>query len=160
MYYDWFKCEKGTLALVADDRGLHHIEFQDGARPLTIQPDWNHGSHPVLDATRAQLKAYFGGELSQFDLPVAMGGTEFQRQVWKQLMAIPLGQTISYSELARRVEKPKAVRAVGAANGQNPVAIVVPCHRVIGKSGKLTGYAGGLSIKSWLLELEAATPSS
>jgi methylated-DNA-[protein]-cysteine S-methyltransferase len=109
----------------------------------------------------AQLNAYFAGELTSFDLPTEMHGTHFQRQVWAELCEIPYGETISYGELARRVGNPKASRAVGLANGRNPLAIVVPCHRVIGANGSLTGYGGGLDRKIWLLEHETAnSPSS
>ncbi len=104
----------------------------------------------------AQLQAYFAGELTDFDLPLQMHGTEFQRRVWAALCEIPYGETISYGELARWVGNPKASRAVGLANGRNPVAIVVPCHRVIGADGSLTGYGGGLDRKVWLLEHEAS----
>jgi methylated-DNA-[protein]-cysteine S-methyltransferase len=104
----------------------------------------------------AQLEAYFAGSLTDFDLPMEMGGTDFQRRVWASLREIPYGETISYGELARRVGNPKASRAVGLANGRNPLAIVVPCHRVIGADGSLTGYGGGLDRKVWLLEHEAA----
>jgi methylated-DNA-[protein]-cysteine S-methyltransferase len=103
----------------------------------------------------AQLNSYFAGELTDFDLPMEMVGTDFQRRVWAALCDIPFGETISYGELARRVGNPKASRAVGLANGRNPIAIVVPCHRVIGADGSLTGYGGGLDRKVWLLEHEA-----
>jgi methylated-DNA-[protein]-cysteine S-methyltransferase len=103
----------------------------------------------------AQLEAYFAGELAEFDLPIALHGTDFQRRVWEQLSEIPYGETISYGELARRVGSPKASRAVGLANGRNPVAVIVPCHRVIGADGSMTGYGGGLERKVWLLEHEA-----
>jgi methylated-DNA-[protein]-cysteine S-methyltransferase len=103
----------------------------------------------------AQLEAYFAGELRRFDLPLAPEGTPFQREVWSALTAIPYGETVSYGELARRLGRPAASRAVGAANGQNPIPIVIPCHRVIGADGSLTGFGGGLAIKRRLLDLEA-----
>jgi methylated-DNA-[protein]-cysteine S-methyltransferase len=103
---------------------------------------------------RDQLRAYFEGELHEFELPLRMKGTDFQRRVWKELMNIPFGMTISYAEQARRIGRPGAARAVGAANGRNPISIVVPCHRVIGANGTLTGYGGGLDRKQWLLEHE------
>jgi len=109
----------------------------------------------VLDRTREQLDRYFAGELTAFDLPLDPAGTPFQRQVWDELVRIPVGETISYGELARRVGRPGSARAVGAANGQNPISIVIPCHRVIGSDGKLTGYGGGLPRKAWLLDHEA-----
>jgi methylated-DNA-[protein]-cysteine S-methyltransferase len=109
----------------------------------------------LLERTREQLDRYFAGELTAFDLPLDPAGTPFQRQVWDELVRIPIGETISYGELARRVGRPGSARAVGAANGQNPISIVIPCHRVIGSDGKLTGYGGGLPRKAWLLDHEA-----
>ena len=109
---------------------------------------------PVLAAAREQLEAYFDMRLTNFDLPLEPRGTEFQRRVWDSLKAIPFGETISYAELARRIENPKAVRAVGAANGRNPLMIIVPCHRVIGADGSLTGFGGGIDRKRWLLDHE------
>jgi methylated-DNA-[protein]-cysteine S-methyltransferase len=111
-------------------------------------------SDAVLAETAAQLKAYFAGQLTSFDLPVALDGTSFQRTVWAGLRQIPYGETVSYGQLARRIGQPSASRAVGLANGKNPVAIVVPCHRVIGADGSLTGYGGGLDRKRFLLDLE------
>jgi len=102
-----------------------------------------------------QLNAYFAGELREFEIPLLMEGTEFQKRVWKALLAIPYGETISYGELAKKIGEPKAVRAVGAANGQNPIPIIVPCHRVIGSDGSLTGFGGGIENKKRLLELES-----
>jgi methylated-DNA-[protein]-cysteine S-methyltransferase len=109
---------------------------------------------PVLAAAAAQLEEYLAGERTSFDLPLSPRGTEFQRRVWDALVEIPYGETVSYAELARRVGAPAAVRAVGAANGRNPLSIVVPCHRVVGSDGSLTGYGGGLPAKRWLLDLE------
>ena len=111
-----------------------------------------------LRAAREQLLAYFAGDLEEFSLPLSPAGTAFQRRVWAELTRIPYGTTISYAQLARRIGKPSAARAVGAANSKNPIAIVVPCHRVIGAAGALTGYAGGLDRKRWLLEHERAIP--
>jgi methylated-DNA-[protein]-cysteine S-methyltransferase len=111
---------------------------------------------PVLERAAAQLAEYFAGERDAFDLPLGAEGTSFQREVWGALQKIPFGETRSYEDIARQIGRPKAVRAVGAANGKNPLAVVVPCHRVIGKSGELTGYAGGLSRKRWLLKHENA----
>jgi methylated-DNA-[protein]-cysteine S-methyltransferase len=110
-----------------------------------------------FDAVREQLDAYFAGELEQFDVPLAVYGTDFQKRVWEELMRIPFGESISYSELARRLGDPKLVRAVGVANGRNPISIIIPCHRVIGADGSLVGYGGGLERKEWLLEHEAVT---
>jgi methylated-DNA-[protein]-cysteine S-methyltransferase len=113
-------------------------------------------THPLVDRAIEQLDAYFNHSLRRFDLPLDLQGTDFQRQVWKQLETIPYGQTVSYLEIAQALGKPKAVRAVGAANGQNPVSIIVPCHRVIGSNGDLIGYGGGLWRKEWLLRHEGA----
>lgn len=109
----------------------------------------------VLTEAAAQLDRYFAGTLTAFDLPLALGGTPFQQRVWSALLEIPFGETTSYGELARRLGKPGSARAVGLANGQNPVSIIVPCHRVVGSNGKLTGYGGGLDRKAWLLDHEA-----
>lgn len=136
----------GALWLEADDRGLTSVSFhpvQGSACP-----------EGVARAARAQLAAYFAGELERFDLPLAAGGTEFQRRVWDAVAAIPYGTTASYSEVAAAVGRPGACRAVGAANGRNPLAIVIPCHRVVGAAGALTGYGGGLERKRALLDLE------
>jgi methylated-DNA-[protein]-cysteine S-methyltransferase len=113
------------------------------------------GDAAVLAQTERQLGRYFAGELADFDVPLAPEGTEFQRRVWSELCRIPFGETISYGELARRVDRPGSARAVGHANGRNPISIIVPCHRVIGGNGKLTGYGGGLPRKAWLLDHEA-----
>ena len=114
------------------------------------------GAHPLLDEVQRQLAAYFAGDLRYFDLPLALDGTPFQRQVWQQLLSVGYGHTASYQAIAHAIDNPKAVRAVGAANGRNPVAIIVPCHRIIGSGGrpKLTGYGGGLWRKEWLLRHE------
>ena len=117
------------------------------------------GADSLLDEARRQLTAYFAGRLKVFDLPLAPNGTEFQRHVWTELTRIPFGATISYAQLARRVGNEAAVRAVGAANGRNPIPIIVPCHRVIGSDGSLTGFGGGLSRKQWLLKHEGAQGS-
>jgi methylated-DNA-[protein]-cysteine S-methyltransferase len=115
---------------------------------------------PCFAEIKDQLSAYFGGTLTHFDLPVKLTGSDFQRRVWRCLQGVPYGETISYGELARRVGNPNASRAVGLANGRNPVAVIVPCHRVIGADGRLTGYAGGLDRKTWLLHHEAAVVTS
>jgi methylated-DNA-[protein]-cysteine S-methyltransferase len=140
----------GTLGLVGSDDGLRAVYF-DGAR---VSPE---GSSPVLDEAARQLQAYFAGELIDFELPLDLRGTDFQRGCWSALASIPYGQTVSYGEQARRLGLgPAAARAVGAANGQNPLPIVLPCHRVIGADGSLTGFGGGLDTKRFLLELEGA----
>lgn len=154
----------GRMLVLTDDEGrLRAVDWEDyEARMLTLLRQ-QYGKHPLelresthpSAATRA-LQAYFEGDLHAIDnLPVATGGTEFQRLVWAGLRAIPCGQTISYGTLAGRINRPKAVRAVGLANGANPISIVVPCHRVIGANASLTGYGGGLERKRWLLEHES-----
>ena len=120
--------------------------------------DWHEGDNDVLRETHAQLDDYFAGKRRTFDLPLAPRGTEFQCGVWRTLATIPYGETISYAQLATRVGKPSAMRAVGAANGRNPLPIVLPCHRVIGSDGSLTGFGGGLPTKQFLLSLEGALP--
>src|SRR6266567_9039683 len=147
----------GPLTLIAQDGRLAGVHMEvtryepDAAALGAAVPS---ESEPVLDAAAGQLGAYFSGELTSFDLPLTLGGTEFQRAVWAGLRAIGYRETISYSELARRIGQPSATRAVGLANGRNPVAIVVPCHRVIGADGSLTGYGGGMERKRFLLGLE------
>ena len=146
----------GMLALTGSDAGLHQVQFLDQADGNQTPP----GDIPnCLKAAHAQLQAYFGRELPAFDLPCApLTGTDFQRQVWALLPTIAHGDTASYLDLARRLQNPGAGRAVGAANGQNPLALVLPCHRVIGANGSLTGYAGGLARKRWLLAFERPMP--
>jgi methylated-DNA-[protein]-cysteine S-methyltransferase len=118
--------------------------------------EWTEGPNATLDRARVQLEEYFSGNRKQFDLPLAPQGTPFQQEVWHTLATIPYGETISYAQLAQRIGKPTAMRAVGAANGRNPLPIVLPCHRVIGADGSLTGFGGGLPTKQFLLELEGA----
>lgn len=140
----------GPLGLVASDDALEAVLF-DGRR---IRPE---GRSPALDEAARQLEAYFAGELVDFDLPLDLHGTDFQRRCWLALATIPYGQTVSYGEQARRLGLgPESARAVGAANGQNPLPIVLPCHRVIGADGSLTGFGGGLHVKRRLLEHEGA----
>jgi len=143
----------GPLLLAGDDAGLRSIWFLNGKRPALADPLWQKDESRFADVIR-QLHSYFSGELEKFDLPLAPEGTPFQLKVWKELCEIPYGETISYGELARRIGNPNAARAVGLANGSNPIPIVIPCHRVIGSNGKLTGYGGGLPIKEKLLALE------
>lgn len=148
----------GPLFLVASDAGLHAVEFVESRHQVRRSDDWREGAHPVLDATQQQLGEYFAGERRSFDLPLAARGTPFQQAVWQALARIPYGATASYVELAKSIDRPTASRAVGAANGRNPLSIVVPCHRVIGASGLLTGFGGGLPTKEFLLSLEGAWP--
>ncbi|HWC68116.1 MAG TPA: methylated-DNA--[protein]-cysteine S-methyltransferase [Acidimicrobiales bacterium] len=145
----------GPLLLTTDGTSLTgiYLDSERGAsRPADLGDD--DSDHPVLVAAADQLRAYFAGELDEFALPLAAVGTAFQKEVWDALAEIPYGETISYGELARRVGKPNASRAVGLANGRNPLPIIVPCHRVIGANGTLTGYGGGIERKQWLLEHE------
>jgi len=151
--YTWMESPVGKLLLVADDGGLLEIAFAEGRTAPVIDPAWAEGGAALREPVR-QLQAFFAGELRDFDLPLKPRGTAFQQRVWKLLREIPFGETISYGELARRLGNPAASRAVGLANGSNPIAIVVPCHRVIGSNGKLTGYGGGLENKRWLLDFE------
>ena len=147
----------GPLVIAADDTGLRHIEFYQNRHPAD-RDDWQGGDNDVLQAAEAQLDEYFAGSRTRFELPLAPQGTAFQLGVWQELARIPYGVTISYAELAQRVGKPTATRAVGAANGRNPLPIVLPCHRVIGADGALTGFGGGLPMKEFLLKLEGAMP--
>jgi methylated-DNA-[protein]-cysteine S-methyltransferase len=146
----------GPLVLAGDESVLREIRFEVPGRP-SLEPTWEEDSRPFVEAKR-QLERYFAGELRRFDLALAPSGTAFQLLVWQALAEIPFGATISYGELARRIGRPSAARAVGAANGQNPLPIVLPCHRVIGSDGSLTGYGGGLERKRALLALEGWTP--
>jgi len=152
-YYTRIASRVGPLLLVADDVGLRKIYFENGRDHVRIDSSWEEYSSYFKDVI-SQLRSYFEGELQKFDLPLAPEGTRFQLQVWNYLCEIPYGSTISYGELARQIGNPKASRAVGLANGSNPLPIVIPCHRVIGSTGKLTGYGGGLPIKEKLLALE------
>jgi methylated-DNA-[protein]-cysteine S-methyltransferase len=147
----------GPLMLAADDAGLRHIEFRDNRHPAD-RSDWHGGDNEALQAAEAQLGEYFSGKRRQFDLPLAPRGTGFQLRVWWELARIPFGETISYAQLAQRLDNPNGTRAVGAANGRNPLPIVLPCHRVIGADGALTGFGGGLPTKDYLLRLEGALP--
>ena len=152
----------GTIAIAATDQGLTGLWFTDGQRYLPPQlmggEAWPEASdHPVLKLASQQLTEYFAGKRSEFDVPLDLRcGTAFQQSVWQALLAIPQGDVISYGEVSRRIGKPAAVRAVGGAIGRNPVSIIVPCHRVTGSTGALTGYAGGLERKTALLRLEGA----
>jgi len=153
VYYDYLQTPIGRLMLAADGRGLRHVDFENGKYPATIGEDWEHGPGALHEA-RAQLKAYFAGKLTAFDLPLAPLGTDFQQQVWLALLRIPYGATTTYGDIARELGDANATRAVGAANGRNPLPIIVPCHRVIGANGSLTGFGGGLPTKRWLLDHE------
>ncbi len=156
MKYTVMESPVGPLSIAGDDEGLHFILFATGKRAANPLPEWQKGLCAVIRETQNQLEAYFAKKLSRFDLPLKPEGTPFQLAVWHELENIPYGHVVSYGELARRIGRPLASRAVGAANGANPIPIVVPCHRVIGSNGRLTGYGGGLPIKTALLELEKA----
>ncbi|MBF6621307.1 MAG: methylated-DNA--[protein]-cysteine S-methyltransferase [Patulibacter sp.] len=149
----------GRLLLVGNDRVLRGLYMLDGPKPLAVDPASTENA-AAFSAVIAQLEQFFAGERTVFELEVELEGTPFQQRVWNALREIPYGQTISYGELARRIDRPSAVRAVGLANGRNPVSVIVPCHRVIGANGTLTGYGGGVERKRLLLDLEsrAATP--
>jgi methylated-DNA-[protein]-cysteine S-methyltransferase len=146
----------GELLLLGDGEVLRGLYMQAGRRPIRIRAAWERDDSAFPEA-REQLAQYFAGERTSFDLPMQLDGSVFQRTVWHALTEIPYGQTISYGELARRIDRPDLARAVGTANGQNPIAVVVPCHRVIGSDGKLVGYGGGLENKRLLLDLEQGT---
>ncbi len=145
----------GQLKLVASDKGLVAILWEnDPPRRVRLDSLVANNHHPILFETERQLSEYFAGKRRNFSIALDMRGTTFQKNVWEALLAIPFGETRSYGQLAKQLGNPRATRAVGAANGKNPLSIVVPCHRVIGSSGKLTGFAGGLDTKAHLLNLE------
>lgn len=151
----WFRMPSpvGTLLLVGEDDALVEIGFESGKRPGRVPADGTENREPFEDAIR-QLEEYFAGRRREFELNLAPRGTDFQRRVWNALLEIPYGETCTYSDIAKKLRNPNAVRAVGLANGRNPLPIVIPCHRVIGADGSLTGYGGGLAIKRQLLALE------
>jgi len=153
IYYTVMKGPLGDILLAASDNGLCYLGFQESRSARDPDPSWVASKKPFKEVV-TQLKEYFSGRRKRFDLPLDLQGTPFQRSVWKALLEIPYGQTASYGDIARRIGNPKACRAVGGANGANPVAVIVPCHRVIGTSGKLTGFGAGLPIKRRLLDLE------
>ncbi len=148
----------GPLRIIASDEGLRAVLWPDEApdRVRLSEPTEENSGHPIVAAAAAQLIEYFAGTRTEFDLPLDVTGTAFQMACWRELSEIPYGSRISYGEQARRIDRPTAVRAVGAANGRNPISIVVPCHRVVASDGALAGFAGGLGTKEWLLAHEAA----
>lgn len=148
----------GRLTLAASASALHAIEFENNRHPQA-RADWVAGESALLRQAALQLQEYFAGHRRQFDLPLAPLGTDFQRAAWQALTAIPYGETRSYAQQAAALGRPRATRAVGAANGRNPLPILLPCHRVIGASGALTGFGGGIEIKRWLLAHEQAQAS-
>jgi methylated-DNA-[protein]-cysteine S-methyltransferase len=151
----FFPSPVGELTLVASDAGLVAILWQDDDPARVRLPTRElRPHHPMLIQASAELTAYFTGRLTQFTVPLDFRGTDFQQKVWAALLAIPFGQTRSYGDVARAINHPTASRAVGAANGRNPISIITPCHRVVGTSGALTGFAGGVNVKRWLLDFE------
>ena len=154
MYYCYLDTPIGELLIAGENDALAMIGFPKGSMRREPEADWIFNEKPLAEAC-CQLREYFSGDRREFDLPLQLCGTEFQVSVLEALQKIPYGETTSYGEIARRIGRPKAVRAVGAANGRNPIPIVVPCHRVIGSTGDLTGFGGGLDTKEALLRLEA-----
>lgn len=153
MFYSWFESPVGRLLLAGSKRGLKLVRFS-GGHARQVDPEWQEGDWQFREVVQ-QLRSYFAGKRTSFDLPLVLEGTEFQKKVWTALQKIPYGETTSYKELAEKVGQPTAVRAVGAANGVNPIPIIIPCHRVIGNDGSLTGFGGGLPLKQKLLDLES-----
>lgn len=144
----------GVLYLVASSKGLRGIYWNRQAERMVNQPDTSKPEEKMVDQASKQLSQYFSAKRKQFDLPLDLEGTAFQKKVWQQLQQIPFGSTLSYGDIARKIKNPRAVRAVGSANGKNPVCIIVPCHRVIASDGSIGGYSGGLDVKRKLLALE------
>lgn len=160
-HYTRFQTPLGPLLAVARGDALVELGFEDGTAPPAPAPDWTERpADPVLRAAQTQIAEYFAGERREFDLPLRPEGTAFQLQAWETLRRIPYGETLSYGEQAERLGRPGAARAVGAANGRNPIVIVVPCHRVIGSDGALTGFSAGMARKQALLRLEGALPGT
>lgn len=148
LFLDYLSTPTGTLEIQASAKGITRIVFTDS-------PDKPVLSHPLLEQCKAEIKEYLAGQRQQFDVALDQQGTPFQQSVWKSLLEIPYGEVVSYRDIAEKINNPKAVRAVGAANGKNPISVIVPCHRVVGSNGSLTGYAWGLERKTWLLKHEA-----
>jgi methylated-DNA-[protein]-cysteine S-methyltransferase len=153
IYFDYLASPLGDLLIVGDSQHVTRLYLPNHKGAAPPDADWRQSPAPFEQA-RQQLAEYFAGARQNFDIPVLPAGTAFQQRVWQQLLRIPFGTTISYAELARRIGMPNASRAVGNANGRNPISIIIPCHRVIGANGRLTGYAGGLDNKRWLLDRE------
>ncbi|MDW8467901.1 MAG: methylated-DNA--[protein]-cysteine S-methyltransferase [Burkholderiales bacterium] len=153
--YDTFESPLGAVFLCASARGLTEVRFARGGRAPACAGRRRTAASPILARAKRQLAEYFAGKRRRFDLPLDARGTAFQRAVWRAIASVPYGETISYAELARRAGRPGAARAAGAAAGRNPIAIIVPCHRIVGSNGRLTGYAAGLARKRALLALEA-----
>lgn len=158
MYYCYLESPLGDLLLAGDEEALRLVGFPEGAMRHEPHADWIYKEQPFA-AARQQLREYFAGERREFDLPLSLAGSEFQLRVLEELRRIPYGETTTYADIAERIGNSRAVRAVGAANGRNPIPIIVPCHRVIGSNGSLTGFGGGLAAKTALLRLEAENSS-
>jgi len=158
MYFTYYSSPLGKIVLTANTNGLTALEFIKGDKTMSIPTHYQQlpTNHRIFDEVCQQLTQYFAKKRTTFNLPLAPKGTPFQQQVWQALTSIKQGDTQSYAWLAKTINNPKAVRAVGSANGANPIALIIPCHRVIGANGKLTGYAGGLALKAKLLEFEGA----
>ena len=155
-FYKLFASPLGQLKLVATDQGLAAILWEnDAPKRVRLGPLVEDPRHPILRQAEQQLREYFGGTRTIFTVALDMVGSEFQKRVWAALLAIPFGETRTYGDIARQLGNPKSSRAVGAANGRNPVSIIAPCHRAIGADGSLTGFAGGLAAKQYLLDLES-----
>ncbi|MVA57459.1 methylated-DNA--[protein]-cysteine S-methyltransferase [Agrobacterium vitis] len=157
--YTFMDSPIGRLLLAGDGDHLSHLGFPKGKGAITLRPEWR-PDDKIFGDVKGQLQAYFEGTRREFNLPLDLQGTSFQLTVWRELTRIPFGATISYGELARRIDNPAATRAVGAANGNNPIPIIIPCHRVIGANGSLTGFGGGIETKKWLLALERSSTVS
>ena len=153
LFYTHHKSPIGPLLLAGDETALVYLGFPTGKRAMQAKAEWQASERPFGEV-RAQLAAYFEGDLREFDLALRPPGTEFQQSVWQALRQIPYGETRSYADIAKAIGRPTATRAVGAANGANPIPIIVPCHRVVGANGSLTGFGGGVQTKRFLLDLE------
>ncbi len=157
LFYDQVSTEWGGVLVAMDEKGIRLVKIYEGTKaPVPIFNVWKKSSIKLKNATD-QLKAYFAGELKAFDLPLSLDGTPFQVQVWEELQKIPYGETRSYMEMALSMGNDKACRAVGGANGRNPIPVIIPCHRVVGSNGSLGGYSGGLGLKRRLLSLEGVS---
>lgn len=159
LIHDWLETPIGRLLLAGDADSLHFLSFPGGHKAFGPHPAWTRSEGAFAEVKR-QLLDYFAGRRQVFDLPLTLHGTDFQKQVWNRLRAIPFGRTTTYGELAREIGAPRASRAVGAANGANPLPVIIPCHRVIGADGSLTGFGGGIETKRHLLRLEGSLPEA
>lgn len=154
-YFTFFRSPIGEIMLTSNGSALTGLYNENAKHSPEVSKEWEERDElSIFKTAKTQLREYFNGERQSFDLQLETGGTQFQKEVWEQLLKIPFGETLTYRDIAHRIGRPKAVRAVGAANGKNPISIMIPCHRVIGMNGNLTGYAGGLNRKNFLLELE------